>query len=127
MQDILLKSGVSEIYGVSSLDSLFKAFPKHREDYSPERVQKGIRSRLIYSYAGGPVLKDSDERMLRESRFIPREKMPFSSDITVFGDSVSIISFEGVVSGVIIEHPEIAKSFRQFFEFMWGLSSQSRN
>ncbi len=123
MQDILLKSGVTEIYGISSLDSLFKVFPKHREDYSPERVRKGIRSKLIYSYTKGAVLKESDDGMLRESRFVSPDKMPFSSDITVFGDSVSIISFEGMTSGVIIEHPEIARSFKQFFEFMWNLAS----
>lgn len=122
MQGILLKSGVTEILGLSSLDSLLKTFPKHLEEYSPERVRKGIKSRFIYSYSGGPILKDSDERMLRESRYVSPEKMPFSSDITVFGDSVSIVSFEGKISGVVIDHPEIAKSFRQFFEFMWNLA-----
>lgn len=126
IMDILLKSGASEITSISSLDSMLKVFPKHLEEYSPERVKKGIRSRFIYSCSGGPVLKESDERMLRESRFIPSNKMPFSSDITVFDDYVSIISFEGKISGVLIEHPEIAKSFNQFFEFMWNLASQSR-
>lgn len=127
MQDVLLKSGVTEIFGISSLDNLFKVFPKLREEYSPKRIKKGIRSRLIYSYSEGAVLKESDEIMLRESRFILPEKMPFSSDITVFGSSVSIISFEGIISGLIIEHPEIAKSFRQFFEFMWNLAGPINN
>lgn len=121
IMDILLKSGVTEIVSISSLDSMLKVFPKHLEEYSPERVKKGIRSRFLYSYSGGPVLRDSDERMLRESRFIPSNKMPFSSDITVFANNVSIISFEGKISGVLIEHPEIAKSFRQFFNFLWNL------
>ena len=124
MQDILLKSRVAEILGLSSLDSLLKVFPRHLEEYSPERVKKGIRSRFIYSYSGGPVLKESDEKMLRNSRFVASDKMPFSSDITVFGNSVSIVSFEGKISGVVIEHPEISKSFRQFFEFMWNLAGE---
>ena len=122
MQDMLLKSGVSEISGVSSMDSVVKIFPNIQKEYSPERVKRGIRSRLIYSYSGGPVLKESDEKMLRESRFISSDKMPFIGDITVYGNSVAIIAFEGKVSGVVIEHPEIAKSFGQFFEFMWNLA-----
>ena len=123
MQDMLLKSGVSEIFGVSSMDSVVKIFPNIQKEYSPRRVKKGIRSRLIYSYSGGPVLKENDERMLRESRFVSPDKMPFGGDITVYGNSVAIMAFEGKVSGIVIEHPEIAKSFRQFFEFMWNLSS----
>lgn len=122
MQNMLLKSGVSEIVGVSSMDSVVKVFPNIQKEYSPERVRKGIKSRLIYSYSGGPVLKESDEQVLRESRFISLDKMPFTGDITVYGDNVAIIAFEGQVSGVVIEHPEIAKSFKQFFEFMWNLA-----
>lgn len=124
MQNMLLKSGVSEIMGVSSMDSVVKIFPNIQKEYSPERVKKGIRSRLIYSYSGGPVLKESDEKVLRESRFISHDKMPFTGDITVYGNNVAIIAFEGQVSGIVIEHPEIARSFKQFFEFMWNLASR---
>lgn len=122
MQNMLLKSGVTEILGVSSMDSVVKVFPNIQKEYSPERVRKGIRSRLIYSYSGGPVLKEDDEKVLRESRFIPPDKMPFTGDITVYGNNVAIIAFEGQVSGIVIEHPEIARSFKLFFEFMWGLA-----
>lgn len=122
MQNMLLKSGVNEIQGISSMDSVVKVFPHIQKEYSPERVKKGIRSRLIYSYSGGPVLKESDSKLLRESRFISPDRMPFMGDITVYGNSVAIIAFEGQVSGVVIEHPEIAKSFKQFFEFMWNLA-----
>ena len=122
IQSLLLKSGVKEVLGITALDDVLKILPKHSENYTPERVKKGIRSRLIYSYSDGPTLKEQDERMLRESKFIQPEKMPFKGDITIYGNNVAITSFEGNVSGVVIEHPEIAKSFRQFFEFLWQQS-----
>lgn len=122
MQDIFLKSGEKEVLGISSMDSVVKVFPRVQEDYSPERVKRGIKSRLIYSYSGGAILKDSDEKLLRETRFISSNKMPFSGDITIYGNSVAITAFEGKVSGVLIDHPEIAKSFKQFFEFMWAMA-----
>lgn len=122
MQSMLLKSGIKEVLGIGSMDSMLKVFPQIQEKYSPERVKRGIRSRLIYSYSGGSVLKESDGKMLRESRFISPDKMPFKGDITIYGDSVAITAFEGKVSSVVIEHPEIADSFKQFFEFMWNLA-----
>lgn len=123
MRDIFLRSGEKELLGVTSMDDVFKVFPKHREEYTPERVKRGIKSRLIYSYSGGRLFEENDEKMLREARFIPVEKMPFSGDITIYGNSVAITAFEGKISGVIIEHPEIARSFKRFFEFMWNTTS----
>jgi len=125
MRDMFLKSGEKELLGITSLDDLFKVFPRQVERYTPERVKRGIRSRLIYSYSKGPVFKEKDEEMLREARFIPVDRMPFSGDITIYGNSVAITAFTGKISGIVIEHPEIAESFKHFFEFMWGLADKS--
>lgn len=122
MQDILLKSGVKQVLGMSSLDDLGKVFPQHGDSYVPQRVKKKIHSRFIYTSSQGPILKAGDKKVLRESRFIPKEKMPFTSDLTIFGNSVAIAALKNKPTGIIIEHPEVAESFRSLFEFTWSLA-----
>ena len=45
---------------------VLKIFPTHPKDYSPRRVKKGIRAKLIYTSKNGPILESHDEKMLRE-------------------------------------------------------------
>jgi sugar-specific transcriptional regulator TrmB len=125
MQDIFLKSGHKEVLAIESLDDIFRIFPKHQDTYSSRRVKNKIHSKLIYSSSQGPILKANDEAMLRETRFIPVEKMPFSGDVVIYGSSVAITSLRGKISAVLIEHHDIAESFRGFFKFLWEFASQS--
>src|SRR3989339_228427 len=127
MQETFLASGEKMVYAITPLDEVLKVFPSHRSDYSQRRIKQGIRSKLIYSSDQGPILKESDEAMLRESKFIAPSDMPFTGDLTVYGSSVAITALRGNISGVIIEHPEIANSFKNFFEFLWKFTSNSEN
>ena len=120
MQEIVLRSNVKETFAIASVDQIFDVFPSHTTNYSTRRIKKGIKSRLIYTSSKGPILKDSDEKMLRESKFIEEKRMPLSGDLAVYGDSVAITALTGKISGVIIDHPEIANSFRSFFELIWN-------
>jgi sugar-specific transcriptional regulator TrmB len=124
VQTLVLKSGASEVLGISSFDDVLQLFPNHLKDYSKKRIQKQIPSRLIYSSSKGPMLSASDPESSRQTKFIPPEKMPFSGDITIFANSVVIVSTKGQVSAVVIEHPGIADSFRGFFNFLWEFASQ---
>ena len=126
MQEIVLKSGAMEVTAITSFDDVFEVFPRHISEYSPKRVQRKIRSRIIYTSSEGPILEKTDKSMLRETKFIPKDKMPFSGDITIFGDSIAIVALKGKISGIIIDHPEIANSFRNFFEFLWQFADQNK-
>ena len=120
MQELVLKSGEKEVLGITPMDELLNLFPGHKSSYTSRRIKKGIRAKLIYTSAQGPILKDSDEKMLRESKFVSLEKMPFrGGDLTIFGSSVALTALRGQISGVVIENAAIAESFRQFFNFLW--------
>ena len=121
MQDELLKSKAEEVVSFSSADGILKIFPRHPKTHSPRRVQKGIRSRLIYTNTGGPILKSHDQEMLREAKYISPDKFPFKSDLAIYGDNIGISALEGKAVGVIITHKELADSFRALFELLWGL------
>ena len=124
VQTLVLKSGATEIQAITALDDVLQLFPNHLKDYPKKRIQKQIPSRLIYSSSQGPVLSASGGESSRQTRFIPPTKMPFSGDITIFANSVVIVSVKGQVSAVVIEHPGIADSFRGFFNFLWEFASQ---
>lgn len=117
-----LKAKEKKIIGLTSIDDVLKVFPEiTRESYSSDRVKRNIESRSLYTSSKGPIWKRHDKELLREAKFIPPEKMPFSADITVFDDKVAIAALKGRVSGAIIEHREIADSFRGLFELVWNL------
>ena len=115
-----VKTEAKEVLGITDLDSALQIFPKLAEEYAPERVKHEIHSRIIYTGSQGPILKKTDVAMLRESRFLPTDKFPFSGDISIYGDEVVISAVRSAKPfGIIIESKEIADSLRAFFELAW--------
>lgn len=119
MDEEFLKVKNKMIEGVTSLDDVEKVFPPPSDNYTERRIKKGIRTRGIYTSSRGPVLKDTDPKMLREARFVPPDKFPFSCDITVYDDSVAIASLREKIFGVVIENKEIANSIRSLISIAW--------
>lgn len=120
LQREFLKTEDAPIYGITSLDNVFEVFPEFENTYTKKRVNKKIHSRTIYTSKKGPILKESDESSLRESKFIEPNKLPLGVDITIFKDKVAIVALKGKISGTLIEHKEIADSFRAIFELVWN-------
>lgn len=121
MHSELLKSKTDEVVSFASTDGLLKLFPNYPQTLSSKRIQKGIRSRIIYSNSGGPVLKSHDESMLREAKYVSPDRFPFKSDIAIYGDNISVSALEGKVVGVLITHKELAESFRALFNLLWSV------
>ncbi len=120
LQREFLKTDSTPIYGITSLDNVFEVFPEFENTYIKKRIQKKIPSKTIYTSTKGPVLKESDESSLRESRYVVPGKLPLGIDITIFKNKVAIIALKGKISGTLIEHKEIADSFRAIFELVWN-------
>lgn len=120
LQKEFLKTDNTPIYGITSLDNVFEIFPEYENTYIKKRIQKKIHSKTIYTSWKGPILKESDESSLRESKHVEPDKLPLGIDITIFKDKVAIIALRGNVSGTLIEHKEIADSFRAIFELIWS-------
>ena len=119
-----LKTKDKHIEAITSFDDVFKLFPAHIEEYGSSRVKRGIRSKLIYTSSKGPFLKDSDARMLRESRFVPPEKFAFSCDLAIADNIVEISALRDKPNGIIIESREIADSVRSLFYLAWETANK---
>lgn len=124
MQKDVLTSGVESVTGITALDDLFRIFPEHIRSYTPKRVQHGIRSKLIYT-ASEPILKEHDKEMLREARYIPAADFDYHADILIYGDRISISALQGKLSGLIINHKDLADSFRAVINELWRHLSKS--
>lgn len=119
MQDEFLKTKAEEVLSFST-DEILKVFPAHPQDYTPRRVKKGIRARLIYTSGKGPILGEHDQKMLRDAKYVSPQEFPFKSDIAIYDDNISISALEGKLVGIIITHRALADSFKALFELLWS-------
>lgn len=119
IQDEFLKTKEKLVRSIANADDIFGLFPAQSENYAPRRVQKGIHSKIIYTSSNGEFLKESNEKMLRESKFVPLDKFSLSGEIATYGNNVSISEFRKKPFGVMIESEEIANSFKAIFDLLW--------
>jgi len=117
------------MYGIGSSDVQEVLFPSNSEEYNEDvrgvRVRAGIKSFYIYSSKKGKVInKEDDLQNNRESRYIPFEKLPTSAEISVHGPILSIVTFRKKIIGVLIEHSDIADSFRAIFNAAWDAAEK---
>jgi len=119
IQDEFLKTKEKLVRSIANADDVLETFPSHGENYISKRAQKGIHSRLIYTSAKGNILNESDEKMLRESKFVPLDKFDLSGETAIYGNTVSISVFRKKPFGVVLESEEIAKSFTAIFDLLW--------
>ena len=119
IQDEFLKTKEKLVRSIANADDVLETFPAHGENYVPRRVQKGIHSKLIYTSSKGDILRESNEKALRESKFVQLDKFPLSGETAIYGNIVSISMFRKKTFGVILESEEIANSFKAIFELLW--------
>jgi sugar-specific transcriptional regulator TrmB len=83
-----------------------------------KRVQHHVSKRVIRpSGEDGAGPADSQ---LCEVRHIPAADFPFTCDVKICKDTVSIFSFDQKApAGVAIDHPDIAQNFRVLFGYLW--------
>lgn len=120
IQQEILETAVGEVRCFYCVDYVYDVFPNIAQTYSKERVQRQLKSKIIYTSRLGPKKFIDDEKKLRERRFVPFENFPFSSDVTIFSNKVAIASLRGDLAGVIIENQHIADSFKLLFDLAWA-------
>lgn len=121
LQQIFVAAGKEPIVGVASHDDIRALFPddEYRRVVVDVRVQAGVHSRHVYTTAGPRITPEEDRALLRESRYIPPDRFPFRASFAAHGPLLSIVSFRGRIMAVLVEHVEIADSFRSLFELAW--------
>jgi hypothetical protein len=90
-----------------------------RNLYSDKRLKKKVLSRVIYNSSRGPILQNEDKSKLRESIWLPDDKIKITFDFLVYDDKVFIQSMKEGHWGLVIENQDMADSFKQMFDLLW--------
>ncbi len=123
----LMKKG-SETIAITPIDLIEKKFPTRRREAVDIRVKLGVVSKAIYTHINGPIDNYTNKNELREGIFLPRDKFPIDSTITVYPDwGVKIFYFGDKPYGVVIESKEIAKNMKLLLELAWDGAIQKTN
>ncbi|OGY79245.1 MAG: hypothetical protein A3B74_00110 [Candidatus Kerfeldbacteria bacterium RIFCSPHIGHO2_02_FULL_42_14] len=116
IQQDFLQTNDRKIETVFSRDDVEEVFTQQeREEYLNKRLNKQLHCFAIYTRKGGSFLPDSVGQMMADAYYIPSDKYPISSDITIYDDKIAMASLRGKLSGVIIENKEIANTLRSIF------------
>jgi sugar-specific transcriptional regulator TrmB len=89
------------------------------EKYLKKRAKLGIKNRTLsppIDYRSGK----HDKELLRESRFLPKEKFSLPTEISIYGDKVSLVSLRKDLIGTVIQSKDVAQTFRILFELLWA-------
>ncbi|MBI4160382.1 MAG: hypothetical protein HY506_00550 [Candidatus Yanofskybacteria bacterium] len=103
-----------------NLDKLFEVFPEHEREYSKNRIEKQIESKVIYTRKEGPLGDATDAAKLRIAKYMPLDQFPVSSDITIYDNKVAFATYKVKNIGVVIESKEIADTMRILFYAIWA-------
>lgn len=129
------KEGIEELYDkILEMNTPIDSFedkgemvafiPEKVESFIKTRIKKGIWNRVICP-AVTPINKD-DPAAFRKVRTFPVDKFPFTCDVKICGEQVSIFSFEkNTAVGIAIQHKDIADNFRLLFEQMWTMMDRA--
>jgi len=116
MQEDFLKTKDKKIEAIFNTDNYIAFFSQEERDrYHRLRLKKKIYIRSIYTrkqpYDGADPFS--------KRRFIPQNKFPISSDITIYENKVAISSLKEKLIGVIIENKQITDTIRSIFNLAW--------
>jgi sugar-specific transcriptional regulator TrmB len=91
--------------------------------FVPKRIKLGLKVRAIVTEEKlGREYMARGKEYLRETRFVPLNKFPFTACETwVYGNKISFMTIKekGPLMGVIIESKDLSQNLRALFELAW--------
>jgi len=112
-KDIKDGGDVRMIYNKDMLNSLFGE--DERNKYRDVRLNKKIKSKVLYNYKDGSISSTLDGQRIK----ISNVKFPISCDIAIYGNNVRISSLGKNPSSVLLKDEEIAKTLKSIFDLAW--------
>lgn len=112
----LLKIKDIDVVSIFSADDAQKVLhSEHIEPFRKKLLERKAKEKFIYTSSVPP----SDIPKEWEGRRVPKDKFPFSGEVSTYGDRVALLSYRGKLVGVLIESKELAQTVRAIFELAW--------
>ncbi|HSI21028.1 MAG TPA: helix-turn-helix domain-containing protein [Verrucomicrobiae bacterium] len=108
------------MYSITPHDIIQKNFPARRKDSVNYRVQKGIRSQVVY-VSENQIPEAINKTQLRDAIGFKPDELDIKGTLTLFsGWGVKFFNYaNGNFFGVLIQSPELADSLVKMFELAW--------
>ncbi len=117
-EDIGRTKNLGSIEEFVPLDDAYQLFQAHPRDHRHEMGKKiKVPERMIYTSKKGEILPQKKGPI--ETLFIPIEKFPFHTEITIYAYKVALVSFGRKQIGVVLESEDIANTLRCMFDLLW--------
>jgi len=101
--------------------------PKREEEWTEERIQKKIFSKLlIQKTKEGEQLKKTDAKSCRETRFLPKETA-FQTTCILYDGRIELFDTTDETVGVSIQNPALYQMFKALFDQTWEQAGQERS
>jgi sugar-specific transcriptional regulator TrmB len=91
-------------------------------DYIKRRAKLGIKNRMLTPYFDTSL---DDNALLRERRFLPKDKFSLPTEISIYRDKISLVSLRKDLIGTVIQSKDVAQTFRILFELLWAQAKDS--
>jgi sugar-specific transcriptional regulator TrmB len=101
------------IYSKDLVDQIFP--PQERQKYRNVRLNKNLKSKVIYSYKKGEITADGTGERIK----IDGEKYPLTCDISIYGDKVRISILGKKLSGIFIQSQDFANTMKSLFKLAY--------
>ena len=129
MYDDIIKHKPKEMCAMVNIDEFYKIFEATGDrEWTDVRVEHNIYARLLMvDTPGGRELQSEDEICLRETYLFPKSQQ-FNPAIFIYEGHVSIMDFQGELTGVRIANRQIYTMQQGLFDYLWELfSTQPQN
>ncbi len=113
----MISQGIKEIKIIFNIDRMRALYTRDElMQFTKLREKKKIHSSIIYSLE---VPEEVHPFPFQDLIALHPKQLPFSSDVYIYGQSVSFASTEGQVVGVTINDPGVAKTMDVIFHSLW--------
>ena len=120
LEDTLNQPNGGEILAYATAEGFYQQDEEYALDYIQRRVAKKIFAKTIApDNSENRWYTAQDKQHLRQTRLVNQKSYPFTNEIDIYGNKVTIMSLQGELLAVIIESKSIASTQRAIFELAW--------
>lgn len=117
----LPKKGTLYIIGANTTEfyELTKYYYTH---WNSAREKKQIKRKMISYQEQSKIFKKLEKNeKYRQTKYLDKEDKS-ATTIWIYGDRVALVTYVGAIRVVLIQSSHVAKSFRNYFNFLWKIS-----
>lgn len=125
-EDIIATAKKEYLYFSPSELTLQTVDKSYMKKWIERRVAKGFHSRSLRvksKIVHEPIFNEQAP-YLRQIRYLP-EYVDLKASIYIYEQNIGVISTRREGAAFVIHSPDLAFSFKQIFEFLWGISLRS--